>query len=365
MLTKVEIKNYRGFPSYRMEGLTQVNLLVGKNNSGKTALLEGAQFLLSGGDPSVLEDAAQRRGELVILRSDRAALIDPSHFFHGHILAPDAEFSIGGDNGYKPVQVRIAASKGKREEVEPSEPRSRYSRAVLRIDGGRFPEPDAPRVFRITREGGVDLDVGTRPRRLGLPRLFDGPAVRFIGTDSLTMMTLGALWDEVQLNGSEEEVAAALRVLESEVSSVHMLTGMSAYGYYSAKAGTIIGLKGKQRVPLGSMGDGMRRMLSLATSLACTSGGALFVDEIDTGLHYSVMRDMWRLVVERAAKSGVQVFATTHSWDCIEGLSLLCQEDSSFRSKASVQKIDRTLTHSIPFSGESVARMERHHIDPR
>ncbi len=47
MLTRVEINNYRGFPSYRMEGLAQVNLLVGKNNSGKTALLEGIQFLAS------------------------------------------------------------------------------------------------------------------------------------------------------------------------------------------------------------------------------------------------------------------------------------------------------------------------------
>jgi len=41
MLSKVEITNYRGFKSYSMKGLTAVNLLVGKNNSGKSALLEG------------------------------------------------------------------------------------------------------------------------------------------------------------------------------------------------------------------------------------------------------------------------------------------------------------------------------------
>jgi hypothetical protein len=365
MLTKIELKKYRGFPSYKMEGLAQVNLLVGKNNSGKTALLEGAQFLLSGGDPSVLEDAAQRRGEVVVPRSERAPLIDPSHFFHGHVLAPDAEFSIAGNNGYKPVQVKIAAAKSKQEEGEPSEPRSRYSHAVLRIDGGRIADSDA-RMFRITREGGVDLDVGTRPRRLGLPRLIDGPAVRFVGTDSLNMLTLGALWDEVQLSGSEEGVAGALRVLEPDVSSVHMLTGMSAYGFYSARAGAVVGFKDKrQRIPLGSMGEGMRRMLGLATSLACTTDGALFIDEIDTGLHYSVMRDMWKLVAERATNSNVQVFATTHSWDCIEGLSLLCQDNPSLRAAVSIQKIDRTLKHSIAFAGDSVARMERQHIDPR
>jgi hypothetical protein len=364
MLTKVEIKNYRGFPSYKMEGLAHVNLFVGKNNSGKTALLEGIQFLASGGDPGVLEDAAQRRGEIVVVRPDRP-MIDPSHFFHGHALSPESEFSIIGDNGYRPVNVRITASKAKRDDAEVSEPRSRYSRAVLRIDGGYVTEPDA-RSFRVTREGGVDLDVGPRSRRLGLPRLFDGPPVRFVGTDSLTMQVLAALWDEVQLNGLEEQVSEALRVLDNNVQSVHMLSGMSMYGYYGGRAGVVVGLRdSRQRVPLGSMGDGMRRMLALATSLACSRDGALFTDEIDTGLHYSIMADMWRLVLNRAVASNVQVFATTHSWDCIEGLSLLCQQEPDALRKVAVHTIDHTLPHSVLFAGDSVVRMAKHRIDPR
>ncbi len=39
MLTRVEINNYRGFPSYRMEGLAQVNLLVGKNNHVRSSAI--------------------------------------------------------------------------------------------------------------------------------------------------------------------------------------------------------------------------------------------------------------------------------------------------------------------------------------
>ena len=174
------------------------------------------------------------------------------------------------------------------------------------------------------------------------------------------------MWDEITLNGLESEVSKALEVLDKDVQSVHMLSGISAHGYYGSRAGAVVGLKAsKQRIQLGSMGDGMRRMLALATSLACTREGALFADEIDTGLHYSIMSDMWKLIVDRAVAANVQVFATTHSWDCIEGLSLLCQQDPQIQTKVAVHKIDRTLQHSIAFNGESVARMERNHIDPR
>jgi hypothetical protein len=113
------------------------------------------------------------------------------------------------------------------------------------------------------------------------------------------------------------------------------------------------------------MGDGMHRLLALATSLAFTTEGSLFVDEIDTGLHYSVMPDMWNLVISKAIASSTQVFATTHSWDCLEGLSLLCQREPKLMSSVAVHKIDRQIPHSVAFSGESLVRMVKSDIDPR
>ena len=105
--------------------------------------------------------------------------------------------------------------------------------------------------------------------------------------------------------------------------------------------------------------------MTLALSLSRVGGGTLFIDEIDTGLHYSVMADMWKLVVKKALASNVQVFATTHSWDCIEGLSTLCQREPGLVNKVAIHKIDRALQNSVAFSGESLVRMLRSDIDPR
>jgi predicted ATPase len=373
MLSRIEIANYRGFESYKMEGLSRVNLLVGKNNSGKTALLEGIQFFTSGGDPAVLAEVAERRGEVVLGRSDptgyvaRDIAVDIAHFFHGHSLGTDATFSLKGDNGYAPVSVKTFAQKSPRgESAEGRAGRTESAGFFLRIAGGLEPADQEGRKFRISREGGVNFELPSRVRRPGMVRRGRGPQVRFVGPDSLNSIDLAIMWDEITLTGQEVDVSGAMRLLEENLESVHFLTGMFASGYFPSRGGIVVGMQGQDgRVPLGSMGDGMRRLMALAASLAFTKDGGLFVDEIDTGLHYSVMADMWKLVIAKAIASNTQVFATTHSWDCIEGLSQICQLSPNFMPHVSIQKIDRAIPHSVPFSGESIVRMLKADIDPR
>ena len=77
------------------------------------------------------------------------------------------------------------------------------------------------------------------------------------------------------------------------------------------------------------------------------------------------MSDMWKLVISKAADSDLQVFATTHSWDCIQGLSALGESRAQPDDAVAVHKIHRALPHSVPFSGEAIVRMVKSDIDPR
>ena len=93
MLGTLQLEKFRGFETYALTDLTRVNLLVGKNNCGKTSILEAIHFLVSGGDPFVLTGTANRRGEV----SDTGATArgwrpDVSHFFFGHRLEPGRPF---------------------------------------------------------------------------------------------------------------------------------------------------------------------------------------------------------------------------------------------------------------------------------
>jgi AAA15 family ATPase/GTPase len=88
------------------------------------------------------------------------------------------------------------------------------------------------------------------------------------------------------------------------------------------------------------MGDGMWRMLTMAMAITQAKGGVLLVDEIDTGLHYTAMADMWNLICKSAKEFQVQVFATTHSYDCVHSLATICTPQMDPNHRVSIQRIE-------------------------
>ena len=71
----------------------------------------------------------------------------------------------------------------------------------------------------------------------------------------------------------------------------------------------------------------MQRMLGIILALVNAKDGMLLIDEIENGIHYSIQQELWQLIFQLAHRLNVQVFATTHSWDCIEGFQKAAQED--------------------------------------
>ncbi|MGK7926366.1 MAG: ATP/GTP-binding protein [Spirulina sp.] len=92
--------------------------------------------------------------------------------------------------------------------------------------------------------------------------------------------------------------------------------------------GQILVKKKERDIPLllESMGGGMIKLLTFAILAVSVENGCLLIDEIDTGLHYGVQAKMWKLLMEVAKQLNVQIFATTHSWDCIEAFQEAMEE---------------------------------------
>src|ERR1039457_1926958 len=104
MFHSILVSGYRGLSNYEVRDLGRVNLLVGKNNSGKTSVLEAGYVLGSGGDPSALWRICNRRGERFAgesSRFQRRSEVDVSHLFTGHELVVGQSFSIEGTNRSK------------------------------------------------------------------------------------------------------------------------------------------------------------------------------------------------------------------------------------------------------------------------
>lgn len=111
----------------------------------------------------------------------------------------------------------------------------------------------------------------------------------------------------------------------------------------------------------------MWRLLGLALALVHARGGELLVDEIDTGLHHTVMEKMWHLVLESAERLDTQVFATTHSSDCWTSLArvLEARRDARKDSSVSIQRIERDRPRAVCFSAEEIVIAAERNLEVR
>ena len=379
MIRTLALRGYRGFRSFGLSDLKQVNLLVGKNNCGKTSILEAIDLLVSRGNSTVLSQTAHRRGEVGPLRGmeqssshGQEMLPDISHLFFGRQLKQGVTLRISSDDDVGPLLVELLSLP----EVEEA--------MGLRGSGGARqtsffaddmnPEPvfgfrvtgNVPNWFHISPVLHDGLLLFSRSVRSDISRsdpVPEAPPVKFLTADSLQPDSMRIMWDRVLAEGRESEVINAMKLLESDLDSIHFLTDDA---YRGTSGGVLIGSrKSGRRVPLGSFGDGMRRVLALSLSLVRTANGFLLLDEIDTGLHFSAMEEMWTLVVNAARESNVQVFATTHSYDCIQGLAAFVESNPDFASDVSVQKIEPSLAESVGLDAEQVRLAVRQDIEVR
>jgi len=128
---------------------------------------------------------------------------------------------------------------------------------------------------------------------------------------------LRSLWEKVVLTDAKMDVIDAMRIIAPETEDFALL--------HLHERVSSLRLRVKDRedsVPIKTMGDGMNRLFGLGMALACAKGGILLVDEIENGIHWSVLPEVWKFVVKVAKRLEVQVFATTHSNDCLKAFQM-------------------------------------------
>lgn len=366
-MEKLIVKNYRGFDDFQLPDLGRVNLLVGANNCGKTSLLEAIQLLVSIEDLSALYSIMSRRGEIVesaeshgrLSRGERYRMLDGRHLFFGHAIGLGSWFEIASDDERMRAVVDSEPSETKQSRLFREHP-DFY--AALVIDWKGLGHPPEKVVIPMASDGTLTVPrFSSRPEN---GRSNRAPA-SFVTTDSLSSEEVAAHFDRLVLTPKERLVEEALRIVEERVERI-ATTKIDFDPYVRTRRGVMLKLHGQpNRIPLGSLGDGMWRLLGLALALANSEKGILLVDEIDTGLHYSVMEDMWRLVYQTARELDVQVFATTHSRDCVESLAAVASTTQHHEREIRIHRIDREHSRAVVFNEREIVIAAERGIEVR
>lgn len=353
MLEKLHISGFRSFPELMIDQLTRVNLFVGKNNVGKTSILDAAELLAVGTAPAVFRSPIRRRERVFVDREEGSETarheLDLSHLFHGHKLKLGDSFRLSADSKWVQCDV-VEQENGELPQLlqlNPSEPI-----VVL-----RFRSNVEERSLPISPLGGVSDSF--RRRAIPPSPREERPLVNFLGTEVTSPFRLSQLWDSIVLTPQEEGVVGALRIVEPAIERIAFAGSGPLREILLKLAGT------DQRLPLGTAGDGLKRLLVLALHLFSARGGFLLVDEIDTGLHYTAMADMWRLVIETAKRLDVQVFATTHSLDCVRALAWIQEERPYPTDDVRLHRVERELTHTMEYTLDEISVAARNYLEVR
>ena len=339
MIDSFLIENFRLFESLRLERLARVNLFVGRNNSGKSALLEAIEVYASNASPRTLLGLIKAREETWSGKAQvefRETYGNPiRHIFRGHQL-PEAGKegimlgSIG--NPSAKLSVTIAVFKITTDEQG-------NIRRTLDVEAQtELWEEDAEIEFALMATEGdklrrimrLDDDIDRTLRRSYASLSLDVEAkcpIQVVPTQNMTARKVAILWDVIGLTGLAEEVIAGIRLIDPSIAGIQFVE--STVSPRDERVPLVRTTLSDEPLPLRSMGDGITRLFHIILALVTARNGILLIEEFENGLHWSVQSSVWKIIFRLAERLNVQVFATTHSRDCINGFEDAWRENES------------------------------------
>ncbi|MBO1349450.1 MAG: AAA family ATPase [Hormoscilla sp. GUM202] len=373
MLKSLIIENFRGFKTFELQDLGRVNLLVGTNNSGKTSILEALHILCSRTDMNSIQQLMAYRGEYWWTETDGSKSdreYDIRHLFHRQDIEPGSKFSIlGVHSNHQEKLVASIHSREQSEQVNMDDDRDLGELNLVVNWTGQKVEED----IKLPLSPGAGISANYIQRRRQIAR---ESVTQFLTPFSLEVGDIIAMFDRVVLTPKEAIAIQALQAIEptiERIASVSIDKSRYSTRQWRERGGFLVRCSDRnQPIPIGSMGDGVWRMLGLVLAILCTQGGVLLVDEIDSGLHFTTMSDMWRVIWEIATKLDVQVFATTHNSDCCTSLASItgnenvdCAARTRDRHGITIQRIEPGKTTAVVFNEREIAIAAERGIEVR
>jgi AAA15 family ATPase/GTPase len=306
-LVDFKIDNFRGFNQLQIEGLSKINLFLGKNNSGKTSLLEALFLLIGMSNPLLPETINRIRG--INLNTPQQL----KYLFHDLKFANNPNF-YGSFDDTSERWLKVIPRYQKRLDSDAST--NKESTDDLSMISATNQTLDI---------NGLDLNYSSKKRHeqkktftsslmLNLPNIssrinkeyVENLHGVFLHANTKENNTL-ARYSQIVKNKQDDIILKTLQSFDKRIESIHPLPD-----------GIFFGIKGiNELVPSHIIGDGMRKFLNIITAIAETKNSIIFIDEIENGLHFSAHKLLWESIINMAEIFNTQLFITTHNLETL------------------------------------------------
>lgn len=311
LIEKMTLKNFRGFADLTLEGMRRLNLIVGNNGSGKTALMEGL-YLGAAASPQIAWSLRQFRG----FAPPQGPAAVPSlsalweDLFRNFEIAPGVDIDLSGRDANEKTfhrRLRIHSARGSEITVPfptpaeaqlPGTPNAAFSNISFEWRWQRNGETEAKAVItpQVTPAGLLmgqaagGIVSGILPARWGFSA--DLAAENFTG---------------LVKKGKKPKFIATMKKLFPD------LDDMDA-GHEQGHGLLLVRLKHLDRpIPAFLFSDGFGRIAEILLLIAQVSDGFVLIDEVENGVYFERYGEVLRAIDEFSSTFGTQVFFTTHS----------------------------------------------------
>jgi|SRR5579862_1453142 len=306
MINSFTVENFRCFNSLTIDRLARINLIAGKNNSGKTSLLEALLLQSNPNGPAVPSLLNMHRGLPYVFDPDDLW----GWLFYNKDTGATISFQADYGNGSRQLRLRLEVATESLVQPPPTNGTDGAGSTTSLL------APPRPRqlLLYFTDEHGRNGTASAFATLQNVQSTFANVEPYVPGFYSILAPNLTAVdadrFSRLEEIGRGGEILDGLRTIEPRLTRlVPLFTGGQPVFHGDIGIGRL--------VPLPVMGEGVVRLAQILIGIAFSHTSSALIDEIENGLHHTVVESVWTAIADAARRADVQVFATTHSWECI------------------------------------------------
>jgi len=307
MLDNFEINDYKCFKDFKIDNLSQINIISGKNNVGKTAFLELVSIIKNSKNLRLFQENIN---SIFISRDlDRE---DINRYFENINLV------IKTFDNTTSIEHKIIDDLTDEEFLKIE----RYGNTIIDF---------------LVMYSNYNL-IEIIPFRIEEINLFIGRfkntlETTFINSSKPNNSKLTPLYSKVQDLGLErkEKFLEYLKLIDNNI--IHIEPQIRE----NRKSFLRISLDNQEQSLISSeLGEGTNRFIEILCILLTNANGIVLIDEIENGIHHTKLYDIWKAIIEIVDKENIQLFVTTHDKESIEAL-LNASRDSNYNKITSIK----------------------------